>query len=280
MKKPKGPVPEGRHYAYARVSTAGQVEHGHSLEGQKEMLRRYFEFKGWAWDPEACLFVDEGVSAFKAPLTTRPAGGELCGRLRQGDHVVITMLDRAFRRVEDCARLVNRWNRLGVALHIVSAGGQSIDTATSMGWMMVQVLAMLAEWESRIKSERQVVAHANARARKGHTSRAPLGYQWVRVKGALTLVRSDQDREWLARIYDWYLEGWTYQAIYEHLAYRLKVKLYRRLWSGPKGHPIKWCPLTVARWVRAEAAIRQKEAAGGNGYHPDPVPITEESDDD
>src|SRR4051812_50158542 len=84
-------------FGYCRVSTAAQAAEGESLEVQ----RRHLE--GWALmqgQPLDAVFVERGVSG-SVPLLERPEGGRLWARLRRGDTLVASKLDRLFRSALD-----------------------------------------------------------------------------------------------------------------------------------------------------------------------------------
>lgn len=121
---------------YARVSSAGQ-----SLDVQLEKLKgagcsRIFSEKrsGRQYENRDEL---KGCLAY----------------VRDGDILVISRLDRMARSVLDLSKIADTLKKKGVALRVLDQG---IDTTTSEGKLMFNLLGAFAEFESDIRSERQL----------------------------------------------------------------------------------------------------------------------------
>lgn len=120
---------------YARVSSVGQ-----SLEVQEDQLRA-----------AGC----ERIFAEKRSGTTtegRAALDEALRWVRDGDVFVVTRLDRLARSLVDLRRLVDDLTAKGVGFRCLQ---QHIDTTSSEGRLMLNVLAAFAEFETDIRKERQ-----------------------------------------------------------------------------------------------------------------------------
>lgn len=145
MSKPKA-------IGYARVSTIQQVKEGVSIDAQTSQIESYCTFRQLELDR---VITDCGVSG-GIPMEDRDGGSELLESLRSGeyDDVIIVKLDRAFRNVLDCLKVVQEWQALGVNVHIQDIGGQSVDTSSAYGMFFLTVLAALAEMERKLVSER------------------------------------------------------------------------------------------------------------------------------
>lgn len=120
---------------YARVSSAGQ-----SLDVQLEKLSK-----------AGCTKV------FREKRSGRQAEnrGELQACLeyvREGDAIVVTRLDRMARSVLDLAKISERLRNKGVSLVVLDQG---LDTTTSEGKLMFNLLGAFAEFEADIRFERQ-----------------------------------------------------------------------------------------------------------------------------
>lgn len=120
---------------YARVSSAGQ-----SLDVQLEKLAK-----------AGCSKV------FKEKRSGRQAENrpELLACLefvRHGDILVVSRLDRIARSVLDLAKISERLNHKGVSLRVLDQG---LDTTTSEGKLMFNLLGAFAEFEADIRQERQ-----------------------------------------------------------------------------------------------------------------------------
>ena len=134
---------------YGRVSTTDQ----HARAQLDALLEA-------GCDPDL-IFIDNGVSGIKA---SRPQLDKMLARLRKGDTVVITRLDRLGRSVKNLVELVDRLGKLGVDL---VATTQGLDTTTPGGKLLFNIMASIAEFERDLISERTREGLHAARAR-GH----------------------------------------------------------------------------------------------------------------
>ncbi|WP_413543167.1 recombinase family protein [Citricoccus nitrophenolicus] len=129
----------GKRIGYARVSTRGQ-----------ETDRQEADLLG-AGVRKDDLYVDHGVSGAR---DKRPALDRCLSALHERDTLVITTLDRLGRSTEHMLKLTRELRERGVNLRVLNLGGDSVDTSTAMGKMMLTVMAGLAEMELEIKRER------------------------------------------------------------------------------------------------------------------------------
>jgi DNA invertase Pin-like site-specific DNA recombinase len=121
---------------YARVSSTGQ-----SLEVQQEKLTA-----------AGC----EPVFSEKRSGTTtagRVVLEETLRFLREKDVLVVTKMDRLARSVADLSALVASLNGRGVGFRVLDQA--SVDTTTSNGRLMLNMLAAFAEFETDLRRERQ-----------------------------------------------------------------------------------------------------------------------------
>jgi len=129
---------------YARVSSAGQ-----SLDVQEDQLRT-----------AGC----ERIFAEKRSGTStagREKLDEALAWVREGDVLVVTRLDRLARSLVDLRQIVDRLTAKGVGFRCLQ---QHIDTTSSEGRLMLNVLAAFAEFETDIRRERQREGIDKARA--------------------------------------------------------------------------------------------------------------------
>jgi DNA invertase Pin-like site-specific DNA recombinase len=172
---------------YIRVSTLDQSKHGVSLEAQEERLRAYCLAAGLEL---VAVIREDGVSA-SVPLADRPQGSELVAALKRGvTNVVALKLDRLFRDAEDALRQTRAWDRAGIALHLVDMGGQSINTASAMGRMMLTMMAAFAELERNLIAERTTQALDFKKRNRQVFNHEPYGYR--RDGNALVAVPEEQ----------------------------------------------------------------------------------------
>ncbi len=140
--------------AYIRVSSVGQ-----SLEVQRgKMLTLGVE-------PDHIF--EEKRSGIDS---NRPALKDALRFARKGDTFVITKIDRLARSATDLLSIVKELQQKGVELRVVD---QSIDTSSPAGRAMLQMLAVFAEFETAIRSERQMDGIAKAKEKGTKFGRKP-----------------------------------------------------------------------------------------------------------
>lgn len=245
-----------RVFGYIRASTKKQVE---SPETQKQFIRDYIKLQSLG---DVTVFADIAKSG-KVPWDERPAGAELFNQIRAGDHVVITKLDRAFRRLSDCVSVLERFERMGVKLHVINLLGGAIDLSSPMGRFLIHILAAFAELERAFISER-VKDTLASRKRDGrrHCHYPGYGFKWEqrRIRGqfAKVRVRDDEEREVMRSIVQWRTgsPAWSWDAIREHLNYTLKLKTK----DGKE-----WDCNRIKRACLAELKLQYKENSAGGG---------------
>ena len=135
---------------YARVSTGDQ-----NPDHQIDALTRA------GVDPEH-IHLDRASGA----KASRPGLDALVGKLRDGDTVVITRLDRLGRSVVHLVTLGAQLRERGVGLRVLEQG---IDTGTIEGRAMFGMLSVLAELQREliVANTRDGLAAARARGRTG-----------------------------------------------------------------------------------------------------------------
>lgn len=129
---------------YARVSSSGQNE-----AAQVDILNKQGIEE---------LFVDKASGTSR---DRRPALANAVKFARKGDAVVVTRLDRLARSVLDLHSIAKEIQAKGVDLIVTE---QSINTTTSTGRLMFNMLGAIAEFETDLRRERQLEGIAKAKA--------------------------------------------------------------------------------------------------------------------
>ena len=137
---------------YARVSSTGQ-----SLEVQLAKLSQ----------AKCDRIYQEKRSGRTAE---RPEFQACMNYLREGDTLVITRLDRLARSVVHLAQLAKRFQQENIDLLVLD---QNIDTSTSTGRLMFNMLASIAEFENDLRTERQAEGIAKAKENGVRFGRPP-----------------------------------------------------------------------------------------------------------
>ncbi len=146
--------PRGRKIGYVRVSDADQSE---AL--QIDALKA-----------AGCvtLYTDHGVSGAK---TARPALDRMIANLKAGDTLTVWKLDRLGRSTIHLLSILEDLQARGIHFHAITQG---IDTSTAVGRMIFGQLAVFAEYERSLISERTKAGMAAAKARGVHVGRPKL----------------------------------------------------------------------------------------------------------
>lgn len=152
---------------YARVSTNKQAETGHSLDSQSSLLVKQAEAEGYQVE----LILESG-SGRKA---NRPKLNEALRRLNSGQAQALFVLDidRLARSTIHALEISEQAKKRGWRLVIASL---NIDTQTLQGRLMLGQLALFAEFESGIISERVKRQH-EARRQRGEVWGVTQGYK-------------------------------------------------------------------------------------------------------
>jgi DNA invertase Pin-like site-specific DNA recombinase len=167
---------------YVRVSTDQSAE-GVSLAAQEARIAAYCAAMGWAVS-ETIRDAGESAKSLK-----RPGIATTLDAIRRGvvGRIVVAKLDRLTRSVRDLADLIDLCAKHDVALVSV---GETLDTSTAAGRMVVNMLGVVAAWEREAIGER--TATALAHKRRHRTAYGPTPFGFVRVGDALVPEPQEQ----------------------------------------------------------------------------------------
>ncbi len=131
-------------FGYLRVSTDQQV-----LDAQLDALQR--------------AGVHEVFSEkMSGTIASRPELDKLRAKLRQGDTLVVTRLDRLGRSTKDLLNILSELEEKSVVLEVLE---QKIDTSTPEGKLFYTLIAAFSAFEADILRARTKEGLASARAR-------------------------------------------------------------------------------------------------------------------
>ena len=137
---------------YCRVSSDERLDQEfNSIDAQKEAGHAYIASqRAEGWIPVADDYDDPGYSGGN---TDRPALKRLLADIERGriDIVVVYKIDRLTRSLADFAKMVDVFDQHDVSFSAVT---QQINSATSMGRLMLNVLLSFAQFEREVTSER------------------------------------------------------------------------------------------------------------------------------
>lgn len=126
-------------FAYIRVSTDLQT----TKNQQADIKRAGYAVSNWV--------SEDGVSG-TVPAMERKAFVGMMTLVKAGDKVIVTAVDRLGRDAEDILNTVNCFKKLKVQLIVLQFG--NMDLTSSMGKMILSVMASMAELERNLLSER------------------------------------------------------------------------------------------------------------------------------
>ena len=135
-------------FGYARVSTKMQARDGNSLEGQIQALK----------DAGAEEIYQDTFSGTKLD---RPQFEKLQMKLRKGDTLIVTKLDRLARSVSQASGLITELIDQGVTINVLNLGILSND---SMNTLLRNILLAFAQFERDMIVQRTQEGKAVAKA--------------------------------------------------------------------------------------------------------------------
>lgn len=97
----------------------------------------------------------------------RPELSRCLEYVREGDTLLVTKLDRLARSTPDLYRIITALGEKGVSFRVLD--DPTVDTSSRTGKLVMGILALIAEFETEIRKERQMegIARAKAEGRMG-----------------------------------------------------------------------------------------------------------------
>ena len=219
---------------YIRVSTADQALEGVSLAAQRERVQ------AWAKANDAELidiFKDAGLSG--KGMENREGLQKAIGIACQNKAaLVVYSLSRMSRSTKDTLAIAEQLEKAGADLVSLS---EQIDTTTAAGKMVFRMLAVLAEFERDLVSERtkSALAHLRKNGRKTGGD-IPFGYDCVEGE----LIPNRKEMKVVKLILQFHRQGKGLREICR--------ELQRRHYKTKRGNS-KWSPSQVVRIISRAA---------------------------
>jgi site-specific DNA recombinase len=192
---------------YVRVSTSGQAIEGVSLEAQQARIKAWCTANGYELQQ---TFTDEGISGKRT--INRPAlNSAIAAVCRQkGAALVVYSLSRLARSTRDAINLAEKLEKAGADLVSLS---ERLDTTSASGKMIFRLLAVLAEFERDLISERTRAALAHKRSKNERTGNIPFGYRLA--ENGVHLVPESTEQATLRRLRSMKMRGLPWRVIAE-----------------------------------------------------------------
>lgn len=155
---------------YVRVSTSEQAVNGVSLDAQAIKLGAY----ATALD---LTVVDTVTEVASAKSLARPGLQRALTMLESGeaDALAVTCLDRLTRSVADLGTLIERYFAKRFSLLSV---GDSVDTRSAAGRLVLHILGSVSQWEREAIGERTKTALAHLRDTGVRLGATPMGLRY------------------------------------------------------------------------------------------------------
>lgn len=223
--------------AYIRVSSDEQAKDGVSLDVQRAKEDAYASL----YDLQIVERIeDAGISA---KSLKRPGLQRALALLRtsQADGLLICKLDRLSRSVKDWNTLIDGYFSEKAGKQLFSVG-DSIDTRTAAGRLVLNVLMSVAQWEREIIGERTRDALQHKKSKGERTGTVPFGYDLAADE--IQLIPNPREQEALALITTLRNQGFGIRRIASELTQR---------GFPTKAGLVRWSHQTVAKLLKRAA---------------------------
>lgn len=159
-------------YGYCRVSTKGQLENNSLEQQQEEIKLRYSNAKCYE-------------ESYTGKTMNRPVFNKLLEKLKQGDTLVVSKLDRLCRSTREGLEIIEYLKDKGIRIHILNMG---LIEDTPMGNLIVTNLLAFAEFERAMIVERTQAGKAIAKTREDFREGRPKKFTKKQIEHALSLL--------------------------------------------------------------------------------------------
>ena len=160
-------------YGYARVSSKSQLD-GNGLVAQlNELTEEYSDIQ---------IYEEQYTGT---EVYARPVLKKLLSKLKAGDKLVATKLDRIARNTADGIKTIEGLFEKGVSVHILNIG---LLENTTMGKFFLTVLLAVAEMERNIIMERTRQGKEIAKQREGYREGRKKVYSKDTIDHALSML--------------------------------------------------------------------------------------------
>lgn len=225
-RKPAPASSSPRIVAYVRVSSDMQVEDGHSLAMQEQVIRDYCDRHFGTGAYQITVERDEGKSGswgWEPPSPGskryRPGLARVAAILEAGEaeYFVVYRSDRAFRNLLEQLKFRKRFLEDSPVTYISVT--ENLDLTNRTGVLANDVVALIAEYNR--DALRDMVSDGNEKRRQDGYPTGHVGFGWRRTpKGEHGRPGVEPDPEqapWVRQIYAWYLAGWGTPSIVREL---------------------------------------------------------------
>ncbi|MBQ5431203.1 Site-specific DNA recombinase [Lachnospiraceae bacterium C10] len=166
-------------YGYARVSTKCQARDGNSLEAQYEALREA---------GAEIIYTD----SYTGTQMDRPEFMKLLSRLKKGDTLVVSKLDRFARSITQASELITSLIDEGVVIHVLNMG---VLDNSPVNVLIRNMLLAFAQFERELIVTRTKEGKEIAKQDPGYHEGHPRVYTDEQYREAAELLKTHTYRE-------------------------------------------------------------------------------------
>jgi hypothetical protein len=136
-----------------------------------EQIERYFRSR---FPDISDLEITWEVCSGGESMQDRPKGAELLNKIHKGDHLIVSKIDRGWRRLPDFSQVSEFLHRSGIGVHCID---ENIDLSAPAGHSLVQVISALSKLERGLASERTQEARVFLKQEGRPYKVCPFGFQ-------------------------------------------------------------------------------------------------------
>ena len=208
-------------YLYARCSAEENFNKGSSIETQITKCNAY----GTTKDLVIERVITEKVSG-TIKFEKRNEGLKLLSKLKKGDHIICSALDRFSRNTLDLLTLVEKFKRNKVQLHFIDVGGE-VTGSDAVGSVFLKLLSVFSEFYAKQMSEKQIATKERLKSQGKYLGgKKMFGYD---VDENNILIPCEKEQQIIRQMQVMRQEGMSYQKVAE------AVTKYTR-----KKFPVSW----------------------------------------
>jgi putative DNA-invertase from lambdoid prophage Rac len=196
-------------YLYARCSAEENFNKGSSIETQITKCNAY----GTTKDLVIERVITEKVSG-TIKFEKRNEGLKLLSKLKKGDHIICSALDRFSRNTLDLLMLVEKFKRNKVQLHFIDVGGE-VTGSDAVGSVFLKLLSVFSEFYAKQMSEKQIATKERLKSQGKYLGgKKMFGYD---VDDSNNLVPCEKEQEIIRQMQIMKQEGMSYQKVADEI---------------------------------------------------------------
>ncbi|WP_343095063.1 recombinase family protein [Clostridioides difficile] len=162
-------------YGYCRISSRMQLENNSLRQQEQEIKKNYSDIK---------IYKEQHTGS----TTERPILKDLINRMKEGDKLVVTKLDRLARNATEGITLIQNLFSNGISVHVLNLG---LLENTTLGKFFITTLLAVAEMEKNLILERTCAGKEIAKQNPNFKEGRPKKYSKIQVEHALELLQNN-----------------------------------------------------------------------------------------